>query len=167
MRPKILKIMFGNKKEDGKTKNTGLISPSGSNSLNSVVKGTAIEGTVRSESDIRIDGTIKGKLFCDAKIIIGPTGKVEGEINCSNAVIEGGFDGTIQVKDTLIIKEKAVITGDVSTDKLVVLSGAIFNVSCAMKGAPNSSNASKKPTNKAPSTVKNSTKSSEKASPIG
>jgi len=160
--------MFGNKKDEGKTKNTGLITPSGSNSLNSLVKGTTIEGTVRSESDIRIDGTIKGKLFCEAKIIIGPTGKVEGEINCSNAVIEGGFDGTIQVKDTLLIKEKAIITGDVTTDKLIVSSGAVFNVNCNMGGTPKSTNPVKQQQQtKTATSVKNGTKYSEKASPLG
>lgn len=162
-----LKNMFGNKKDEGKTKNTGLITPTSTNSLNSLVKGTVIEGTVRSESDIRIDGTIKGKLFCDAKIIIGPTGKVEGEINCGNAVIEGGFDGTIQVKDTLIVKEKAVITGDVTTAKLIVASGAIFNVNCNMGGSSKSSPGAKQQNTSATTSAKNGAKSSEKASPLG
>ena len=69
-------------------------SPSGGHSLNSIVEGTNIEGTVNANSDIRVDGAIKGKLFCDAKVIIGPTGKVDGEIRCENAVIEGKFEGT-------------------------------------------------------------------------
>lgn len=159
--------MFGNKKDEGKKKNAGLITPTSTNSLNSLVKGTVIEGTVRSESDIRIDGTIKGKLFCDAKIIIGPTGKVEGEINCSNAVIEGGFDGTIQVKDTLIVKEKAIITGDVTTAKLIVASGAIFNVTCNMGGSSKTSHGTKQQNAPATTSAKNSAKSSEKASPLG
>jgi cytoskeletal protein CcmA (bactofilin family) len=158
--------MFGNNKnEEGKTKSTGLITPTSANSLNSIVKGTTIEGTVRSESDIRIDGTIKGKLFCDSKIILGPSGKVEGEINCQNAVIEGAFEGTIQVKDTLIIKEKAVISGDVTTDKLIIASGAIFNVNCNMGGKK-----SNKPfvnAKAAAKELKPANKPSEKASPLG
>ena len=159
--------MFGNKKDEGKTKHTGLITPTSTNSLNSLVKGTVIEGTVRSESDIRIDGTIKGKLFCDAKVIIGPTGKVEGEINCNNAVIEGGFDGTVQVEDTLIVKEKAVITGDITTAKLIVASGAIFNVNCNMSGSSKSSQGAKQQNTSASTSIKNGAKSSEKASPLG
>ncbi|HQU58682.1 MAG TPA: polymer-forming cytoskeletal protein, partial [Saprospiraceae bacterium] len=125
--------MFGgnNKKEASKGKNAGVVSSS-THSLNSLVQGTTVEGTVKSESDIRIDGAIKGKLFCDAKVIIGPTGFVEGQIRCQNAVIEGKFEGTLEVAELLNIRETAKISGEVTTDKLIVQSGATFNVTCSM-----------------------------------
>ena len=103
-----------------------------SHSLNSLVKGTVVEGSVKSESDIRVDGTIKGNLVCDAKVIIGPTGFINGEIQCQNAVIEGRFDGRLDVAELLNIKESANVNGDVSTGKLVVQPGAVFNVTCMM-----------------------------------
>lgn len=156
--------MFNNKKEDGKTKNMSQSTSGSTNSLNSLVNGTTIEGTIHSESDIRIDGTIQGKLFCDAKVIIGPSGKITGEVNCSNAVIEGVFDGTIQVKENLIIREKAVISGDVSTDKLVVAAGAVFNVNCNMGGTPPASN---KVRSSGGSTNTPGTKTSDKKPAIG
>ena len=127
--------MFGgnNKKEASKGKSSSMIVTT-SHSLNSLVNGTVVEGTVKSESDIRIDGTIKGKLFCDAKAIIGPTGYVEGEIRCQNAVIEGKFEGMLHVAELLNVRETATISGEVSTGKLIIQSGAIFNVTCSMGG---------------------------------
>lgn len=124
--------MFGgnNKKESINTKSTS--TPTSSSGLNSLVKGTVVEGTVKSESDIRIDGTIKGKLVCDAKVIIGPTGYVEGEIRCQNAVVEGKFEGTFEVAALLNVRESAVVSGEVATEKLIVQSGATFNVTCSM-----------------------------------
>ena len=107
--------------------------PSYSNhSLNSLVAGTTVEGTVHSESDIRIDGMIKGTLLCKAKVIIGPSGFVQGEIRCENAVVEGKFEGEIYVNQLLNIRENANIKGKVQTNKLIVQSGAIFNVNCQM-----------------------------------
>lgn len=103
-------------------------------SLNSLVQGAVVEGSVKSESDIRVDGTIKGNLICDAKVIIGPTGYVNGEIRCKNAVIEGKFEGSLHVSELLNVREDANIHGEVSTNKLIVQSGAIFNVSCNMGG---------------------------------
>jgi len=91
-----------------------------------------VEGSVKSESDIRVDGTIKGKLFCDAKVIIGPTGYVEGEIKCKNAVVEGRFNGMLLVSELLNVRESATVEGEVSTNKLIVQSGATFNVNCNM-----------------------------------
>lgn len=125
--------MFGSNKEaNSKNKNNSTTQTSNTHSLNSLVQGTVIEGTVRSESDIRIDGTIKGNLHCDAKVIIGPTGHIEGEVTCQNAVIEGTFNGKIKVTALLNIRESAKVSGDVTTDKLIVQSGAVFNVSCHM-----------------------------------
>ncbi len=123
--------MFGSnsstKKEPGKSNGTA-----SSNSLNTLVQGTVVEGTVKSESDIRVDGTIKGKLYCDAKVIIGPAGMVEGEIKCKNAVIEGKIQGNLEVSELLNIRESAQVNGDVRTNKLIVQSGAAFNVNCTM-----------------------------------
>jgi len=122
--------MFGNNKntEEPKTQTT-----SPSSSLNTLVKGTVVDGSLRCDSDLRVDGTIKGKLTCKSKVIIGPTGAVEGEINCANAVIEGRFKGKLQVSELLNVRETAEVEGDITTNKLLVQSGAKFNVTCKME----------------------------------
>lgn len=122
--------MFGSSKESDDSKKNSSSTPSGA--INALVKGTVVEGSLRCENDLRIDGTIKGKLSCDAKIIIGPTGVVDGEINCQNAVIEGRFKGKMSVTELLNIRETAEVEGEISTNKLLVQSGARFNVSCKM-----------------------------------
>jgi cytoskeletal protein CcmA (bactofilin family) len=123
--------MFGSSKEsDDSKKNSTPAASSGA--LNALVKGTVVEGTLRCENDLRVDGTIKGKLTCQSKVIIGPTGVVEGEITCQNAVIEGRFKGTLKVTELLNVRETAEVEGDITTNKLLVQSGARFNVSCKM-----------------------------------
>ena len=125
------------KKETG-TKSSPSPAASGGHSLNSIVQGTNIEGTIKANSDIRVDLTIKGKLFCDAKVIIGPSGKVEGEIRCANAVVEGHFEGTISVKELLNIRETATIQGDVSYGKLIVQPGGTIDGTISMGGGNSS-----------------------------
>ena len=119
--------MFGNKKNKEASANSDNSSSPKSRSLNTLVQGTSITGDIKAESDIRIDGKIKGTLSCDAKVIIGSTGTVEGEISCINAVIEGRFDGNLKVKEVLSLKETAIINGDASYDKLIVQQGAVIN----------------------------------------
>ena len=127
--------MFKNKsKENGSSSSNTSASTPSSGSTNSVVAGTSLEGTINAASDIRIDGSLNGKLDCKGRVIIGPDGKVEGEIVCQNAVIEGKFEGKLSVKELLNVRENANIQGDVSTDKLLVQPGAIFNVTCNMGG---------------------------------
>jgi cytoskeletal protein CcmA (bactofilin family) len=129
--------MFGSskKKTEETSSSTGSrpTLPSGDNALNSLVRGTVTEGNVIAESDIRVDGIIKGNLRCAARVIIGPSGFVDGEINCQNAMIEGKFNGVLRVAELLNVKETADITGDVTTGKLTISAGALFNVTCNMK----------------------------------
>jgi cytoskeletal protein CcmA (bactofilin family) len=127
--------MFGSNKSTEEVKTAPTSTP---NALNALAKGTAVEGSIRCDNDLRIDGTIKGKLTCQAKVIIGPTGLVEGEIRCQNAVIEGRFKGNLQVTELLNVRETAEIDGEITTNKLLVQSGARFNVTCKMdSGASN------------------------------
>lgn len=127
--------MFGSNKNTEEVKTTPTSTP---NALNALAKGTVVEGSIRCDNDLRIDGTIKGKLTCQAKVIIGPTGAVEGEIKCQNAVIEGRFKGNLQVSELLNVRETAEVDGEITTNKLLVQSGARFNVSCKMEtGASN------------------------------
>ena len=128
--------MFGNKKEEktGNTMSTSSNSSAPSGAINSLVQGTKLEGKVNAGSDIRIDGELIGSLNCKGRVIIGKSGKIDGDIDCQNAIIEGVFNGNIKVAETLTVKETAKVEGDVSTNKLLVQPGAIFNVSCNMGG---------------------------------
>lgn len=117
----------------------------GGHSLNSIVQGTTIEGTINANSDIRVDGAIKGKLFCDAKVIIGPSGSVDGEIRCANAVVEGKFEGTISVKELLNVRETAVMQGDISVGKLIVQPGGTIDGTVSMRSQGKPAAAKAKP----------------------
>lgn len=124
--------MFGNSKTE--IKNIANTAPT-SASTNSLTQGTSIEGNLHADFDIRIDGTLNGNLTCKGKVVIGPTGFISGDVRCENAVIEGKFEGILQVFDVLHVKETAQVQGDVSTSKLIVQPGSVFNVKCKMGDA--------------------------------
>ena len=120
--------MFGNKKTNSET-----TSYSGSSSvINTLVEGTTMDGTINTESDLRIDGYINGTINCGGKLIIGASGSVEGEVVASNAVIEGRFNGHRKVHEILDVRETADVTGEIKTGKLLVQNGAVFTGNCDM-----------------------------------
>ena len=102
--------------------------------INSLGSNTTIKGDLMTKSDMRLDGELIGNLQCAGKLILGPKGRINGEIVCENAVIEGKVDGTLKVKDHLQVKETAKIVGEISTQRLTVQAGAVFNVKCDMGG---------------------------------
>ena len=102
---------------------------------NVIAKNTSITGEIISEGDFRVDGSLEGTLKTNGKVIIGVDGLVKGKVESANADIEGRFSGELVVYETLSIKGTSNITGDILIGKLSVEPGAIFNATCAMKGA--------------------------------
>jgi cytoskeletal protein CcmA (bactofilin family) len=102
---------------------------------NVIAKNTRIVGDIKSEGDFRIDGALEGTLVTSGRVIIGAEGSIQGKVEAGNADIEGKLSGNLLVSQTLTIKSTANISGDVVIGKLSVEPGAIFNATCAMKGA--------------------------------
>jgi cytoskeletal protein CcmA (bactofilin family) len=100
--------------------------------VNRIVEGTKIEGTLRSDANIRIEGTFTGTVDTKGKLVIGPNGIIDGEVTCSNAEVEGKIIGKITVEDLLSLKSSARIEGDIFTSKLSIDPGAMFSGSCNM-----------------------------------
>jgi cytoskeletal protein CcmA (bactofilin family) len=102
--------------------------------LNRLVEGTEIIGDIKADSNIRIDGKLKGTITTKGRLVIGPTGSIEGEIVCENADIEGSFVGKIVVNQLLSLKATAKFIGDIQTSKLAIEPGATFSGNCSMGG---------------------------------
>jgi cytoskeletal protein CcmA (bactofilin family) len=100
--------------------------------INLISNGTDITGDIRSNGDIRLDGTLRGNLTTKGKVVLGPTGKVTGEIVCKNSEISGVIEGKITVGQLLILKASSKILGDIVTAKLAIEPGARFTGNCKM-----------------------------------
>lgn len=102
-------------------------------SANTIIgAGTSIKGNIESNGDIRIDGTLTGNLHAKAKILIGPDGVVEGDIEGQQADVLGKVNGTIKVTDLLHLRGKANLSGDIYAGKLQIEPTVTFNGQCHM-----------------------------------
>ncbi|MGI8600328.1 MAG: bactofilin family protein [Chitinophagaceae bacterium] len=102
-----------------------------------ISQGTTLKGDVSSDTDLRIDGTIHGNVSCTAKIIIGPTGFIEGNIDGQQADITGKVHGNITVQDMLQLRGDCNVQGNISSVKLQIEPTAIFNGKCQMGSVAN------------------------------
>ena len=100
--------------------------------INMIGAGTVINGDIQSKSDIRIDGTLKGSVKTDGKLVVGEAGTVEGDVVCENADISGSIKAKITVSQLLSLKASAKLDGDIITNKLSIEPGASFSGSCSM-----------------------------------
>ncbi len=127
-------INKSNKQRHMKKQNTMVSEPGLTNQLK---KGTTITGDFTSESDARIDGVINGNMKVKGKIIIGPTGAVNGDISCSVCEISGKVKGKLNIDSSLTLKSSADFNGEMSAKKLIIEPGAVFNGSCKMDSQKN------------------------------
>lgn len=100
--------------------------------VNLISSTTGVTGDILTESDIRIDGNLLGNMVTKGRLIIGPNGKIEGEIRCKSAEIEGEIKGKIIVEELLSLKATALFSGDITTGQIMIEPGAIFTGNCMM-----------------------------------
>ncbi len=104
-----------------------------SNGSNNIIgEGSTLTGNFNSSGNIRLEGKVKGDITSSSKVACGETSIVDGNVTADNAEIAGKVTGKVNVNDLLILKSSAKIQGDISTNNLVIESGASFNGACAM-----------------------------------
>jgi len=120
-----------------KEKSTSSTDRSNGNSATLIGAGTTLNGDVFSESDLRIDGTINGNVSSSAKVIIGNTGVVEGNVEGQHADINGKVLGNIIAKELLQLRGECNVQGNIAATKLQVEPTATFNGNCQMGSQAN------------------------------
>jgi cytoskeletal protein CcmA (bactofilin family) len=100
--------------------------------INLLGTGTIVKGDIQVNGDFRIDGALIGTIQCKGKIVVGPTGKIEGDISCQNADFSGEVKANVIVSELLTLKESARFSGDMRTSKLAIEPGAKFSGTCQM-----------------------------------
>lgn len=99
---------------------------------NRIVEGTQIQGNIHSPGDIRIDGHVKGNLSVGGKLVVGPTGAVDGEVRAQEASLAGRVLGKLEIKGLTSLLQSANVQADLNTGQLAVESGAQFTGNCVM-----------------------------------
>lgn len=99
---------------------------------NIISSGTKFTGDFFSDGNVRIDGAFSGNISIEGKLIVGVTGSLVGKVECRNAELEGKVDANMEIKELLVLKSSAVLTGDIVTNKLSIEQGSHFVGNCKM-----------------------------------
>lgn len=106
----------------------------GGSAVNVIAQGTQLQGNMVTASDCRIDGAMRGNIESKAKIIVGRSGVVEGNIKCANIEIEGNVKAeSLIVTELLALKATANLIGNIETGKIAIEPGAEFSGNCKMR----------------------------------
>jgi cytoskeletal protein CcmA (bactofilin family) len=75
-------------------------------------------------------------VYSSAKIIVGPSGFVEGNIEGAQADVTGKVNGNITVKELLQLRGESNVQGNISATQLQIDPTAVFNGKCQMGAQP-------------------------------
>jgi cytoskeletal protein CcmA (bactofilin family) len=102
---------------------------------NILARGTKIKGDLETEGDIRIDGSVVGKVLAKGKIVVGSGGYVEGEVFCKTIDVSGEVKANVKSGALISLKATAKFTGNIITPKISIEPGALFVGECKMDSA--------------------------------
>ncbi len=98
-----------------------------------VSSGMRIEGELKSNGHIKIDGVVSGKVHTSQDLLIGPNAQIDADLIAANAVIGGTVKGNITVKGSLLLLETAKVIGNISCGGLGIREGSYFSGACRMQ----------------------------------
>ena len=88
----------------------------------------SIVGDVECDDELVVDGSIRGRVRShDVRVIVGPQGRVRGDIRGRRVVVQGHVDGSIWASERIELAATAVVHGSMSSNRIVIAEGAIMN----------------------------------------
>lgn len=85
-----------------------------------------IVGSIKSASNIQMDGKLNGDLTCSGNAMLGTSCSIKGNVNVQSTTVNGQVNGNITAKDKIDLKSSARVTGDIRAKRLTVEDGVSF-----------------------------------------
>lgn len=108
--------------------------PGGRSAPSIISSDLLVQGTLISQGDMQIDGTVEGDIR-SVTLMIGNGATVKGEIVAEEVVVRGRVEGRIRAR-RVQLDATAVVVGDILQEQLTVAAGATFEGSCRRSNDP-------------------------------
>ena len=106
-----------------------------------------IEGTIRGDEHLLIEGSIKGMVDMPKnEFHLGTNGRFEGEIHALNVNIGGQMEGEIKSIERVVITKDANFQGDIKSKTISLEDGAYFKGYIELEGRREKENETSKTT---------------------
>ena len=94
----------------------------------------SLNGHLRSDGGVRIDGTFEGVIEVAGNVVIGEGARVVADIAARNITVAGAFKGNIDGTGRLEILSTGEVYGDIMVAAVMIDEGGMFQGSSRMRG---------------------------------
>lgn len=101
-----------------------------------------VEGTIRFQNMLRIDGKVVGKIISENDLVVGESAVVEADVEVARMSVAGKVTGKIKISDRLEIHPGGRVAGELTmaAPRLVIEEGAVLEGTVEMGGEPAAKN---------------------------
>ena len=97
-----------------------------------VGKDAVVGGNFSTPGSARIDGVVEGSARVAGSLIVGATGRIEGDVEADSIIIGGEINGDVTVQGKAELTATARVIGDIRTSLIVIDEKAVFQGKCDM-----------------------------------
>src|SRR6201993_2560870 len=93
--------------------------------LGQIGKSVVIKGELSGSEDLYVDGQVEGSISLkNYSLTVGPNGQVKASVDAKGVVVQGKLEGNVQASDRVELRKSAVVTGDITTQRISIEEGA-------------------------------------------
>lgn len=93
--------------------------------LAQIGKSVVVKGELSGSEDLYVDGQVEGSIALKGNsLTVGPNGQVKASVDAKGVVVQGKLDGNIQASDWVDLRKSAIVTGDISAQRISIEEGA-------------------------------------------
>ncbi|HTC93588.1 MAG TPA: polymer-forming cytoskeletal protein [Terriglobales bacterium] len=90
-------------------------------------KSVLIKGELSGSEDLYLDGEVEGSVdLKQHSLTVGPHGRIRANIRAREVIVHGKVDGNIAGDEKVELKKSAVLSGDITTQRIMIEDGAFF-----------------------------------------
>lgn len=90
-------------------------------------KSVVVKGELSGSEDLYLDGEVEGTIgLRQHSLIVGPNARIRANISARELVVHGRVEGNISGAERVELKKSCVLSGDISTQRIVIEDGAFF-----------------------------------------
>jgi cytoskeletal protein CcmA (bactofilin family) len=103
--------------------------------LAQIGKSVVIKGELSGSEDLYVDGQVEGSIALkNHSLTVGPNGQVKASVEAKGIVVQGKLEGNVQASDRVELRKSAVVTGDISTQRISIEEGAYLKGKVDIQG---------------------------------
>jgi len=103
--------------------------------LAQIGKSVVIKGDLSGSEDLYVDGQVEGSISLkNNSLTVGPHGQIKASVEAKGLIVQGKLEGNVQASDRVELRKTAVVTGDISTQRISIEEGAYLKGKIDIQG---------------------------------